>query len=86
MHQLIVSLSPEQKESLLYFLLSHPDILHWEHYVHTHSPLDNLEHYMWEELHEHVHRDILIRYQFTHQLSNDDFNLWISQELNEQRF
>jgi hypothetical protein len=55
MQKLEVLLTSEQEKYILHFFLANQGILHVEHFLHTHSPLDNLCHYMWEEIHEPNH-------------------------------
>lgn len=84
MNRLIIPLNRYQQDALLEFFLINPGILAVEHYLHTHSPLDNLEHYMWEELHEPNHKSIRRRYEENRSISNADIDTWIEQELEER--
>jgi hypothetical protein len=85
MYRLEVPLTSEQQLFILNFFLSNPQLQITEHYLHTHSPLDNLGHYMWEEIHEPNHISIHQNYQRNRYLTNDDINTWVSQELQERR-
>lgn len=82
MYRLMIYLTFEQEETLLQFFMDYPQICAREHYCHTRSPLDNLGHYMWEELHEEEHESIVHTNQT---LSDDQIWLWMEQELTEHR-
>jgi hypothetical protein len=82
--RLIVPLSGQQQNIILNFFIDNPHLQQIEHHLHTHSPLDNLEHYMWEELHEPEHIDLLRKYQKNKGLSNHDIDIWIEQETGEK--
>jgi hypothetical protein len=84
MDRLIIPLTDKHRVILLDFFLANPRILHAEHYFHTRSPLDNLEHYIWEELHEVNHVAIRQSYNKNGYLTDADINIWIDQELEEK--
>ena len=84
MERLIVSLTAQQQRDIVRFFLENPDILQLENYVHTRSPLDNLEHYMWEEMQEKYHVSIRKNWEKNGNLSNVDINRWIDQEIAEK--
>jgi hypothetical protein len=84
MNRLEVSLNNRQELYLFNFFLFNSRILQIEHYAHTHSPLDNLKHYMWEELHEPDHKSLLQTYEESGYLTDDNLLTWVKQELQEK--
>lgn len=84
MQKLEIPLDDAQERALGKFFIEHPEYLNVEHYIHTRSPLDNLKHYMWEELAESYHVDILASYQRTGIFDDDDLRSWVKQEHIEQ--
>lgn len=84
MDRLIIPLTEKQCRRILEFFLNNPFILHTEHYLHTHSPLDNLEHYIWEELYEPYHVTVRQNYEQNGFLSDFDIDTWIDQERYEE--
>lgn len=83
MRKLIIILSMEQEWQLVKFFLEHPDILNVENYLHTRSPLDNLKHYMWEELQEPEHKNIKTYEDDGERITDEDLLLWMEEELRE---
>lgn len=83
MNRLVIPLTQEQEFFLVNFFLTTPDILHLEHYLHTHSPLDDLGHYMWEESQESDHPQLAASVRQNGKLSLNDITIWIRQEINE---
>lgn len=82
--RLVVPLTDAQETTILSFFYKYPVYLNEEHFLHTRSPLDNLGHYMWEELHEPEHETLLIIYENTGELSTIDVEEWVLQELHEK--
>lgn len=80
---LIVPMTTDLKHTVLNFFLENTTILHIEHYFHTHSPLDNLEHYMWEELNEVEHASLKTQYNKNRALTLQMVEEWISQEIKQ---
>lgn len=78
----MIYLTFEQEETLLQFFTDYPQICAKEHFCHTKSPLDNLCHYIWEELQEEEHKSIISKNQT---LSDEQIWLWMEQELLEHR-
>lgn len=91
MQKLEIPLTNVQEGKITKFFMGQPKLLIMEHYVHTRSPLDNLKHYMWEELAEPEHVGLLNVYQTNFMLSDIDVDIWMQQELveylkNERRY
>ena len=84
MNRMIVQLTEDQHFYLFRFFYNNPNILTIEHYVHTQNPLDNLEHYMWEELQEPEHINLKKRYEKYGKLSDNDLRTWVNQEYEEK--
>ena len=84
---LIVILNEVHMRSLLDFFTERPRLLNHEHIEHTRSPLDNLEHYMWEELREDNHLNIRRNYERNNNILTDAMLIeWMNQELVEHNF
>ena len=81
--ELLVNLTKEQEIAIVSFFLQNPHYLVIEHYEHTHSPLDNLKHYMWEELHERWHVDLLKEYHNTKSITHAMLQKWMQEEMAE---
>lgn len=79
----IVRLTPDQIVALPEFFLERPDILLKEHYTHSRSPFDNLQHYMWEEAHEGHHSVLHQSLHATGGLTDRELLVWIGEELLE---
>lgn len=83
MEKLEIPLTTAQELKINNFFMKYPKLLIGEHYVHTRSPLDNLKHYIWEELSEPEHFGLLDVYHKNLMLSDIDIEIWIQQELVE---
>jgi len=81
---LVIPLTNDTKKTLLDFFIHNPSILTMEHYYHRHSPLDSLEHYMWEELNEPEHVNLRDHYVQTKKFTPEMLNIWMQQETKYQ--
>ena len=83
---LVVPLTDHQASSLFEFFVARPRLLHHEHFFHRRSPLDNLEHYLWEEFNEDGHANIRRNYIQNGALTDQMLVEWMNQELAEHNY
>lgn len=80
---LIIQLTQNQQNDIANFFLQNPLILNREHFEHTRSPLDNLCHYMWEELQEDYHLRLKQEYLRLGRFTDGLLIQWFTDEINE---
>ncbi len=78
-------LSEKQEQTIVFFFLENPQVLGIEHVIHTRNPLDNLRHYMWEELSEPEHSEIALAYYNRKYFSDEEILRWVEEEMTEFR-
>jgi len=79
-----IYLTNDIKMKLSAFFVNNPHITQIEHYLHTRNPLDNLSHYMWEELMEPTHINILNAYNDRKKFDTSMFEQWLREEADQQ--
>ncbi len=80
-----MNLSKKQEQTIVFFFLKNPQVLGIEHVIHTRNPLDNLCHYMWEELFEPEHALIALAYRNRKYFLDEEILRWFQEELTEFR-